>query len=399
MPPITIHDIAAVYIGVGVSFIFSVVFLFIFIKSAKPGSPINYPVLLIIAAGILASTSLVGDAPFVSLIQGAVVSLGTLAALYIHVTKSDSPNPRIVATLAIAMITSLVINQASRHHHIGLIKWFGFEVRTGFDEMLDQVSTLEGQVASIKADSSKSRYYLNKKIEEIEENNKIIETDIAKLISYRSSLDDIIKKIQEDDKDLGDKIAAFSKSQESLVKQIENIQANADQIKIDLSDSKEYQSSLFNQINALKTNEESIKDDLKSVKETQSNFRFNIETKLDPKKGGDTEVFIKDEDQLSIYKEFLLPLGTRKVMNKGQHELYHTKEVSHKFLSNETKTEYILRLINRDTGEVDLEMPTEIGSIDDVILVDDAGNNRKIIITVLENSYEGFKVRWTEKPY
>jgi len=141
-----------VYAGLGLCLIFSIFFLAVLVRATMRKEALNFRILMVVAFAILATVTLVGDAPYVSLIQSVILSLGCLLALYHHITKGeDPPNARIVSLLVITMMACLLINQASDRLQFGLLKWFNVDV-SGLRGNTDSSAALSNQLATIERD-------------------------------------------------------------------------------------------------------------------------------------------------------------------------------------------------------------------------------------------------------
>lgn len=140
------------YVGIGVAFTFSVVCLLLLLRSTRRDETPNWKVFTAVGAAMLASVMFVGNAPFISLVQNVVISLGCLIALYLHITRQASPKPMIVALLATVMLTTLLINQASRSFEIGLLNWFRVKVEDAAPaEMLARLEQKQAEHDAFKA--------------------------------------------------------------------------------------------------------------------------------------------------------------------------------------------------------------------------------------------------------
>src|SRR5258708_4930927 len=141
------RDEIEAYVGLGIAVIFSIGFLILLVRASKKAANFNYRILGILALGMVGCVTMIGNAPYVSLIQNVAISLAFLLAFFIHMgttaAQDTQPNVRLVGLLVASMLSCLIINQASRSFEIGLLRWFKIDVHESKEQqtVLDQVRT------------------------------------------------------------------------------------------------------------------------------------------------------------------------------------------------------------------------------------------------------------------
>lgn len=115
-------DEVEVFVGSVLAGLLSIVCVAIFARMVLSSDEERSGLMVLLGVTMLAGVLLVGDAPVVSLVVNSVVAVGCLHALYWAATK-ESPKTFVVGVLAVSMISSLLLSEASRSYEFSLFKW------------------------------------------------------------------------------------------------------------------------------------------------------------------------------------------------------------------------------------------------------------------------------------
>lgn len=359
----------SVWTGVCLSAIFSVVFVVLLIRASRPGSSISFNVLLIIGIAMVVTVTLVGNAPYVAIVQGLIISLGTLAALYQHVTRVPSPQPRLVGILSSVMILTLILNSASRRYDFGLIRWFGLEVRTTAADELQ---------AQIDAESAR-----------IDDRIDALSESLASLKQEHGSLRPSLETVQRDHGGIVTEVANLIKQNEIQSGKIAGLERNLLETGASLSRGM----TLWSDSSAL------LQASLASVSAAVERVGGTIEPLMltNTAEGGKASQSQRMSGAIPILSEEIsINRGTR-ITRSGRYELFFTTVEERGFLSSSQRP--ILRLVDQASGKVVLEMGPVIGFIGRGIIARHSGEPVELVLTVIETAADSATLRWMEIPY